>query len=160
MCGIFGAMNLKLEREKGISCLNRLSHRGPDGWGFWQEEGMSLGHRRLSVLDLSEKGKQPMTYGNGRYVIVFNGEIYNFIELRKELKMLGYSFESESDTEVALASFIQWKEKCLLKWNGMWALAIWDRHKKELFFSRDRFGIKPLYYTEFSGEPYSLAFGS
>ncbi len=160
MCGIFGAMNLKLEREKGISCLNRLSHRGPDGWGFWQEEGMSLGHRRLSVLDLSEKGKQPMTYGNGRYVIVFNGEIYNFIELRKELKMLGYSFKSESDTEVALASFIQWKEKCLLKWNGMWALAIWDRHKKELFFSRDRFGIKPLYYTEFSGEPYSLAFGS
>lgn len=148
MCGIFGAVNIKISEEKALYCLNQLQHRGPDGYGLWQKEGVTLGHRRLAILDLSENGKQPMSYANERYWLVFNGEIYNFIEIRKELMEKGYSFQSESDSEVILAAFIEWKEECQDKFNGMWAFAVWDQEEKKLFMSRDRFGVKPLYYAE------------
>jgi asparagine synthase (glutamine-hydrolysing) len=126
-----------------------LTHRGPDGEGFFitEDKCVGLGHRRLAILDLSDKGKQPMSYLNGRYQITFNGEIYNFIELRKELQYYGYNFISDSDTEVIMAAYDKWDVECLNKFNGMWAFAIWDNEKRHLFLARDRFGIKPLYYT-------------
>ncbi|MCR4922829.1 MAG: asparagine synthase (glutamine-hydrolyzing) [Lachnospiraceae bacterium] len=160
MCGIFGAVNANIDRDLADKCLDTLIHRGPDDRGIWQEEGISLGHRRLSILDLSEKGRQPMFYGNNRYVLVFNGEIYNFLEIRAELETLGYSFESDSDSEVILASYIEWGEECLKKFNGMWAFSIWDRTKKQLFLSRDRFGVKPLYYTRLKGRDKAYGFAS
>lgn len=146
MCGILGHVG-KVNEDVFLKCLNTLEHRGPDGFGIKNINGITLGHRRLSILDLSERGAQPMSYKDGRYWITFNGEIFNFIEIRKELILLGYAFESDSDTEVILASFIQWKEKCLDRFNGMWALAIWDAVEQTLFLSRDRFGVKPLFYT-------------
>lgn len=160
MCGIFGAFNKKIETELAEICLKKLIHRGPDAQGLWQEDGVTLGHRRLSILDLSENGTQPMSYADGRYEIVFNGEIYNFIEIRQELQDKGYCFKSDSDTEVILASYIQWKEGCLNRFNGMWAFSIWDRQEKVMFISRDRFGIKPFFYTEMQEEGYSFAFAS
>lgn len=146
MCGIFGYKG-KIDQGLGSRCLRTLAHRGPDGEGIYQDEEIFLGHRRLAILDLSEKGKQPMPYADGRYMITFNGEIYNFIEIRHELIAKGYRFDSDSDTEVILAAFDLWREKCLDKFNGMWAFAIWDRKEKSLFLSRDRFGKKPLYYA-------------
>lgn len=117
MCGIFGAVNYKMSEQKMIQCLNTIKHRGPDGYGIYQHEGVNLGHRRLSILDLTTNAKQPMEYQDGRYVIIYNGEIYNFIEIRNELLKKGYQFISDSDTEVILASYLQWKEKCLFKFN-------------------------------------------
>jgi len=146
MCGIFGYIG-KIETERGLACLRTLAHRGPDGEGHFFDEGIFLGHRRLAILDLSPAGTQPMTYANGHYQIIFNGEIYNFLEIRSELEKLGHYFKSESDTEVILAAFTQWGEACLHKFNGMWALAIWDIKEKSLFLSRDRFGKKPLFYA-------------
>ncbi|MDD6572451.1 MAG: asparagine synthase (glutamine-hydrolyzing) [Thermoflexaceae bacterium] len=148
MCGIFGAVNVKLSEEKALYCLNQLKHRGPDGYGLWQKDGVTLGHRRLAILDLTDNGKQPMSYANERYWLVFNGEIFNFLEIRKELEEKGYHFKSDSDSEVVLASFMEWKEACQDKFNGMWAIAIWDMEEKKLFLSRDRFGVKPLYYAQ------------
>lgn len=144
MCGILGAMPVQ-EKELFKRSLNLLAHRGPDGEGFWSDDSISLGHRRLSILDLSDSGKQPMLYEN-RFVVTFNGEIYNFIELREELKILGHHFRGSSDTEVLIASFVQWGQECVKKFNGMWAFAIWDRNEKKLFLSRDRMGEKQLYY--------------
>lgn len=147
MCGIFGAVNVNLSEQKAMRCLNQLEHRGPDGFGLWQKDGVTLGHRRLAILDLSDNGTQPMPYADGRYWLVFNGEIYNFLEIRRELEQKGYTFQSETDSEVILAAFIEWQEECQYRFNGMWAFAIWDRQTKKLFVSRDRFGIKPLYYA-------------
>ena len=147
MCGIFGVVNYNISEQTALRCLQTIAHRGPDGWGVYQREKITLGHRRLSILDLSENAKQPMEYCDGRYVISFNGEIYNFLELRLELSKAGYSFKSESDTEVILAAYMHWKENCLYRFNGMWAFMIWDSVENTLFLSRDRFGIKPLYYT-------------
>jgi asparagine synthase (glutamine-hydrolysing) len=124
-----------------------MDHRGPDGRGLWQGQGVTLGHRRLSILDLSEGGRQPMSYARERYWITYNGEIYNFLELRRDLEARGHKFHSESDTEVVLAAFVQWGEKFLTRLNGMWALAIWDTHEKSLFLARDRLGEKPLFYS-------------
>ncbi|MCR5733380.1 MAG: asparagine synthetase B, partial [Lachnospiraceae bacterium] len=160
MCGIFGAFNANIDEDLAGRCLDRLSHRGPDDRGLWQEKGVTLGHRRLAILDLSQKGHQPMFYADSRYVLVYNGEIYNFLELRKELEGKGYSFESDSDSEVLLASFLCWGEDCLPKFNGMWAFLLYDREKERLFMSRDRFGIKPLYYTKLKGGDDSYAFAS
>lgn len=160
MCGIFGVMNVKLPKEKAEICLERIRHRGPDAEGLWQEDGVTLGHRRLSVLDLSENGSQPMAYAGGRYEMVYNGEIYNFIEIRNELEQKGYHFQSDSDTEVVLAAFTEWKEGCLSRFNGMWAIAVWDRQEKKMFLSRDRFGVKPLYYAQLPGDAYRFAFAS
>lgn len=160
MCGIFGAVNAKLDRSLAEQCTERLHHRGPDGSGIWQENGVTLGHRRLAILDLSDRGLQPMAYANGRYMLVFNGEIYNFIEVRDELLAKGYTFNSESDSEVLLAAYVEWKEQCVLKFNGMWAFAIWDREEKRMFLCRDRFGVKPLYYTYLNDQKNSIAFAS
>ena len=160
MCGIFGAINTKLNSDLAWECVNRMTHRGPDDKGLWQENGVTLGHRRLSILDLSERGRQPMPYMSERYMLAYNGEIFNFLEIRKELEGLGYTFVSDSDSEVLLASFVEWKEKCLDKFNGMWAFAIWDREEKRMFLSRDRFGVKPLYYTCLDENEKSYAFGS
>jgi asparagine synthase (glutamine-hydrolysing) len=144
MCGILG-ISPPVSRQVFTEALDRISHRGPDGYGIWSDDNMMLGHRRLSILDLSDYGKQPMI--KEHLTITFNGEIYNFLEVRKELQSLGHRFISESDTEVILAAYLQWGPHCLKKFNGMWALAIWDNKKKELFLSRDRFGKKPLFYA-------------
>jgi asparagine synthase (glutamine-hydrolysing) len=130
-----------------------LAHRGPDGEGVIcsAQEGFGLGHRRLSILDLSEAGSQPMADPSGRYWITYNGEVYNFLELRKELEGHGRSFRSKTDTEVVLASYELWGRDCLDRLNGMFAFAIWDRHDRRLFAARDRMGIKPLYWALASG---------
>lgn len=156
MCGIFGYIG-KVDLGVAERCLHTLTHRGPDGWGLWQGEGVTLGHRRLSILDLSENGKQPMSFADGRYWITFNGEIYNFLEIREELKAKGYDFRSESDTEVILAAYIQWGEGCLTRFNGMWAFAIWDTVERRLFMARDRFGKKPLFYAELPNGDFAFA---
>src|SRR5699024_5164091 len=106
-----------------------------------------LAHRRLAIIDLSPAGHQPMMTGDGRYLITYNGEIYNFQELRVELEAKGYSFRSRTDTEVLLNGFAEWGEGVLERLNGMFAFAIWDRQKKELFLARDKYGVKPLYYA-------------
>lgn len=167
MCGILGIINKKTDKEFAGRCLDRMIHRGPDAGRIWQEdeaaegEGyVTLGHRRLAILDLSEAGVQPMLGPMQRYVIVFNGEIYNFLELRDELIRKGYSFKSDSDTEVLLSAYIEWGHECLDRLNGMWAMAVWDREKKELFMSRDRYGVKPLFYTWLDDKKTQLAFAS
>jgi asparagine synthase (glutamine-hydrolysing) len=150
MCGILGVMPA-ISTEPFRKALELIAHRGPDGFGIWQaeEQQITLGHRRLAILDLSENGRQPME--NERYVITYNGEVYNFLEVREELKNKGYRFVSDGDTEVVVAAFHEWREQCLLKFNGMWAFAIWDKVEHRLFLSRDRFGVKPLYYTFANG---------
>ena len=161
MCAIAGiwTFNEKLTKETLVRFTDSLSHRGPDGFGYYinQKEGFGVGHRRLSILDVKKRADQPMQYGDGRYTIVFNGEIYNFLELRKELESYGYSFHTTSDTEVLLASYNHWGKECLHKFNGMWAFAIWDKKRKKLFLSRDRFGIKPLYYLFIQSELFAFA---
>jgi len=125
---------------------NLLEHRGPDDQGTYLDGNISLGHTRLSIIDLTKKGHQPMFNDDRTLLIVYNGEIYNYKELRIELKKKGYSFFSESDTEVLLKLYQEWNEKCLSKLNGMFAFCIYDIRKQKLFMARDRFGIKPLYY--------------
>lgn len=150
MCGIAGVISQdkRFSEEECIRFINSLAHRGPDGRGVFFDchSNLFLGHRRLKILDLTDAGKQPMFSQDGRYAIVFNGEIYNFLELREGLSKKGYSFVSDSDTEVILAAYAEWKEDCQFKFNGMWAFAIWDVREKSLFLSRDRFGVKPLYF--------------
>lgn len=161
MCGIFGTYNINIRDEKANYCIDLMSHRGPNGRGIWRDSDVILGHRRLAVLDLSDKGSQPMIHDSGRYVIVYNGEIYNYVELREELIKKNYIFHSNCDTEVVLNSFIEWGENCNRKFNGMWAFAIWDRQEKKLFLSRDRFGVKPLYlYIKRNGTNPQIAFAS
>jgi asparagine synthase (glutamine-hydrolysing) len=152
MCGIAGIYNLNeapvsLEALKGFT--DSMIHRGPDGAGYnlFENNTLGLGQRRLSILDLSEAGKQPMSYANGRYWMTYNGEVFNFIEIKEELLKFGHTFKSETDSEVILAAYAQWGKACLDRFNGMWAFAIWDDLEKELFLARDRFGVKPLYYT-------------
>lgn len=152
MCGITGLWVFR-GADMAPQTFGRFndaqSHRGPDGAGIqhFAEHRLYLGHRRLAILDLSERGHQPMSYAEGRYWLTFNGEIYNFIELRRELEGLGHSFLSDSDSEVILAAYAQWGEDCQSRFNGMWAFAIWDAQRAELFLSRDRFGVKPLHYS-------------
>lgn len=150
MCGIYGVIEKKIDRELAMKCLNTMTHRGPDGFGLWQEDGVTLGHRRLSILDLSSAGSQPMSYANERYWMTFNGEVYNFVEIRKELEQKGYTFRGNSDSEVIMAAYCEWREKCVDRFNGMWTFAIWDKQERSLFISRDRFGVKPLFYVEFA----------
>lgn len=162
MCGIAGIVktigqvvqNVEIER-----LTDRLAHRGPDGVGHWfsAQRNVALGHRRLAIIDPGPGGSQPMLSSDGRHVIVFNGEIYNFLELRRELEAMGAGFRTESDTEVILAAWRQWQEGMLLRFNGMWALAIFDTATGDLFLARDRFGIKPLLYAH---SPQGLVFAS
>lgn len=156
MCGILGVVPA-IETELFEPALHTLAHRGPDGAGIWSNRDVILGHRRLAILDLSSNGDQPMSDISGRYMIVFNGEIYNFIEIRRELETKGYRFKSNSDTEVVIAAFMEWGEDCLHKFNGMWAFAIWDNEEKALFLSRDRFGKKPLFYSYLSELRFTFA---
>lgn len=144
MCGILGLIG-HVNEDDFKNSLDKITHRGPDGWGIWSSENIRLGHRRLSIIDLSDNAKQPLKVLD-RYSITFNGEIYNYLELKKELEKKGYIFKSNSDTEVVLYSFIEWGSECLKKFNGMWAFAIWDEIKKTLFLTRDRIGKKPLFY--------------
>ncbi len=144
MCGIFGCVG-KIDREKALQCVERIKHRGPDALKVHALEGATLGHARLAILDTAKRADQPMCDVSGRYWIVYNGEIYNFVELRRELEGKGYQFQTEADTEVLLNAYIEWGEAFQDKCNGMWALAIWDNLEKRLFLSRDRFGIKPLF---------------
>lgn len=151
MCGIVGIAS----RKTGIDyrwmhdSLSKINHRGPDSNGLWASSDghVVLGHVRLSIIDLSELGRQPMSICDGKISITFNGEIYNFLEIRKILEQKGYKFISHSDTEVILFSYLEWGEKCIEKFNGMFALAIYNEDSKKLLLARDRAGEKPLFYT-------------
>ena len=171
MCGIAGILsnNKNLVAEDRLQQMtNALAHRGPDGEGFWINENktVALGHRRLAIIDLTDAAAQPLHLtpnpspkGEGsktRYTIIHNGEIYNYIELKDELNKRGYTFQSQSDTEVILAAYDYWKEDCLQQFDGMFAFAIWDEQKQTLFAARDRFGEKPFYYF-FDGEQFLFA---
>ena len=146
MCGISG---FTFRDEGLIKKMNdAIRHRGPDDEGIFVSDDVSLGHRRLSILDLSPAGHQPMSSDKGTLTVVHNGEIYNFREIRKELEGKGYRFNSESDTEVILNAYGEWGYACLEKFRGMFAFALWDEGKKELFIARDRLGVKPLYFME------------
>jgi len=149
MCGISGIVNFNnksVEKAVVAQMMKKMKHRGPDDEGIFLEDNIGLGFVRLSILDLSISGHQPMESDDGKYVMIFNGEVYNYIELRDELKAKGYTFKSNSDSEVVLKSYQEWGEACLDKFNGMWALTIYNTQTKELFGARDRFGIKPFYY--------------
>jgi asparagine synthase (glutamine-hydrolysing) len=151
MCGIAGFAWKELSRpadERLVLNMGRIqAHRGPDDEGVFRDGPLALGHRRLSILDLSAAGHQPMSSRDSRLTIVFNGEIYNFLELRDELQRLGHNFVSQTDTEVILHAYRQWGAECVQRFNGMWAFALFDKDQQRLLISRDRFGIKPFYYT-------------
>jgi asparagine synthase (glutamine-hydrolysing) len=150
MCGIAGILQINSNSyrpEHVQKMTDALSHRGPDGEGFWQDDlnHVLFGHRRLAILDLSEAAAQPFHYLD-RYTSLHNGEIYNYVELREELKKKGYQFRTQSDTEVLVAAYDCWQEDCLERFDGMFAFVIWDAKDKALFAARDRFGEKPFYY--------------
>lgn len=148
MCGFAAYVSLngqKPDQALLARMTTLLAHRGPDDVGFFAEGGYAVGFRRLAILDVAPSGHQPMLSPDGRHVIVFNGEIYNYVELREQLTGLGHSFRSTGDTEVLLAAYLQWGEGCLERLNGMWAFLIYDRVAQRLFGARDRFGVKPLY---------------
>jgi len=152
MCGIAG-FNWR-DEQLAIRMTDVLTHRGPDDEGIYTDNDVSLGHRRLSILDLSKLGHQPMEYDHGgrRVVVTYNGEIYNFREIRKALEQKGHSFKSSTDTEIIPAAYLEWGERCVEKFNGMWAFVLYDSNKKQLLLSRDRFGEKPLYYYLHDGK--------
>ena len=147
MCAIIGVVGEIPSKKKIEEARDTMAHRGPDGAGVYysSEDNIALGHRRLSIIDLSSAGSQPFFSDGGRFIIVFNGEIYNYLELKNELKER-YRFRTDTDTEVLLASYAAWGEKCLQKINGMFSFAIWDTKEKKLFCARDRLGEKPLFY--------------
>ena len=160
MCGITGILNFDqqpVSSSKIKLMTDSIIHRGPDGEGQWTDNYIGLGHRRLAIIDLSPAGHQPMQTRDGRYILTYNGEVYNFKELRIELESLGYQFHSNTDSEVVLNAFAEWKDKCLEKFNGMFAFAIWDKKNQNLFLARDRYGIKPLYYYKTNQ---TIVFGS
>lgn len=160
MCGITGLINLD-GSPVSLVILQKMTdaivHRGPDGEGHWIEGNVGLGHRRLSIIDLSPAGHQPMISADHRYVLSYNGEIYNYRELRADLQAEGYWFRSKTDSEVVLHALAHWGTDALLRFNGMFALALWDRKERQLLLARDRYGIKPLYYAR---QGQRFAFGS
>lgn len=158
MCGISGVVQLNgqpVQESVLRSMASLLGHRGPDGQDVFIDGPVGLAHSRLAIFDLTERGVQPMSFQNGRYWITYNGEIYNFIEIRKNLERK-YKFSSDTDTEVILAAFSEWGVDCVNKFNGMFAFAIWDAKEKSLQLFRDRFGVKPLYYY-FDGKIFAFA---
>lgn len=159
MCGFVGFTS-KLENKKEVlnKMMDRIIHRGPDMAGEYIDDTVALGFRRLSILDLSDAGRQPMTSPDGRYVITFNGEIYNFKDIKAELIELGHTFLSECDTEALLHGYMEYGEDVIYKLRGMFAFVIWDRQERRAFGARDFFGIKPFYYT--TGSDGSFIFGS
>jgi len=151
MCGVAGIFNRDGEPASAVllkRMTDAIAHRGPDGEGHFVDDCLALGHRRLSIIDLTPAGHQPMQSPDGRFVISYNGEIYNFQELRAELQSLGHRFQSRSDTEVLLHALAQWGLHVIPRLNGMFAFALWDHRNRELLLVRDRYGIKPLYYVE------------
>jgi asparagine synthase (glutamine-hydrolysing) len=153
MCGIAGIIS----RKDGLalrleSMLDAECHRGPDDRGLWVDGSVAVGQVRLSILDLSPAGHQPMTLDDGRLVATFNGEIFNYLEVRTELQALGRTFHSGSDTEVLLHAYDHWGEACCARFNGMWGFAIYDRERRRIFCSRDRFGVKPFYFAAVDGD--------
>ncbi len=160
MCGIAGLIHLNGEPVSPVilkKMTDAIAHRGPDGEGQWIEGNVGIGHRRLAIIDLSPAGHQPMITGDHRYVLSYNGEIYNYREIRAELEALGYWFRSQTDSEVVLNALAHWGPDALLKFNGMFGLALWDRKEQTLLLARDRYGIKPLYYAR---QGQNFAFGS
>ena len=160
MCGITGLIHLDGAPVSPVllqKMTDAIAHRGPDGEGHWIEGNVGIGHRRLAIIDLSPAGHQPMISTDHRYVLSCNGEIYNFRELRTELEATGFWFRSKTDSEVVLHALAYWGTDALLKFNGMFALALWDRKARALLLARDRYGIKPLYYAQ---QGHSFAFGS
>lgn len=163
MCGIAGYFdyqhnNFQLAKESFDQMIDSLSHRGPDGRGSYQEPGIGLGHRRLAILDVdSDRAGQPMTVEDHGVWLTYNGEIYNYRELSKELGSLGHNFHTTSDTEVLLHAYLEWGVECLQKLNGIFAFAIWDKSKGRLWLVRDPFGVKPLFFSDWKGK---IIFGS
>jgi asparagine synthase (glutamine-hydrolysing) len=153
MCGITGSVGFNRENDYIDKMVLALKHRGPDAGGVWKDELCSLGHRRLSIIDLSENANQPMVSHDERFVMVYNGEVYNFKEIAAELKM---PMKTSSDTEVILEAFAKWGTDFVNRLNGMFAIAIWDKARKQLFLFRDRIGIKPIYYFH-QGEKFAFA---
>ena len=162
MCGIAG-WYLKDGQSRDLSQLADMSlaiaHRGPDDQGTYADEpaGIALAHRRLSIIDLSAAGHQPMSTTSGSVTLAFNGELYNFLVLRQELESLGWTFRSQSDTEVVLNALAQWGPDALARFNGMFALAAWYRDEKRLLLARDPMGMKPLYFTILNGAGVAFA---
>ena len=157
MCGIAGIVSVNPEPHIH-PMLTAVAHRGNDDEGVWMSAPIDnsgrrvcLGHRRLAIIDTSPAGHEPMVSADGRYVITFNGEIYNFRELREQLRSAGHTFQTQTDTEVLLAAFSQWGDACLSRLNGMFAFAVWDTHERSLTLARDHVGIKPLYYSHQAG---------
>ena len=159
MCGILGLIHQQAAQRAPLSelDLSRLAHRGPDGTGVYTSEHVQFGHARLSIIDLTNAGHQPMSSQDGRFVVTYNGEIYNHLELRAELEALGETFVSHSDTEVLLSAYKCWGQACVKRFRGMFAFVIWDHQDKTAFFARDRCGEKPLFY-QFDRQ--KLIFGS
>lgn len=153
MCGIAGIFkhDTAVDRELVSAMISTLGHRGPDGQGIFVDANVGLGHARLSILDL-QSGHQPMSIEDGGYWITFNGEIFNYLELRAELEQRGHKFATRSDTEVILRLYLEKGENCVHEMNGQWAFAIWDKQERKLFLSRDRFGVRPLFYTRVNGD--------
>jgi asparagine synthase (glutamine-hydrolysing) len=155
MCGIAGIIDPNTAPDPGKieAMMAAMPYRGPDGDGriCFEPDGIALGHRRLSILDLSSAGAQPMASDDQQFWLIHNGEVYNYLEIRRDLQALGWKFRSGTDTEVVLAAYQQWGAACVERFMGMYAFAIWDRAKRELFAARDRLGIKPLYFTETAG---------
>tara|TARA_B110000967_G_scaffold347_1_gene346 strand:- start:3258 stop:4970 length:1713 start_codon:yes stop_codon:yes gene_type:complete len=145
MCGIAGIIGKNASKDVLLKMTNAQKHRGPDYTGFWLDENVCFGHNRLSIIDLSENANQPFQDEEERYQLIFNGEIYNYLELKNELD---YNFVTSSDTEVLFAAYLKWGKACLNKLNGMFSFAVWDSVDKKLFAARDRFGVKPFYYHQ------------
>ncbi len=157
MCGISGwflVQGMARDEAQLTAMSNLIAHRGPDDRGYFRDpaRGISLAHNRLSIIDLSSAGHQPMTSDDGKVVLSYNGELYNFIELRTQLQRLGHQFRSNTDSEVVLHSFLEWGLNCLNRFNGMFAFAIWSAHENKLILARDPLGMKPLYYASLPGD--------
>ena len=158
MCGLVGCLTFSDRFRVTAPYIDRMrdtmTHRGPDGAGTWisSDGAVGFGHRRLSIIDLSNAASQPMASDDGAVQLIFNGEIYNHADIRRELESLGHRFRSHhSDTEALLRAYLQWGRDCVHRFRGMFAFAIWDQRTREMWLVRDRIGVKPLYYSQHHG---------